>query len=224
MTLYYLGEMTTKEIGKFLGVSVETIRTRLHRARKRLQEEEELLIQEVLGGVQISADIRQNIMREVVDMKPTPSPKMEPFLPWVAFGTAVVLATLLMLSASDRYLTRFQKPYSFEATSEPTIEIIEAPVILDTAVKPAVQNQVGRAVASETRGAGLQASERDSTPNVSEDSLRLSEAHWMPDANLREAVREALGLDSDETLTQTHMLQLTDFMQGRRRGFQTLAD
>ena len=39
MTLYYLGEMTTKEIGKFLGVSVETIRTRLHRARKRLQEE-----------------------------------------------------------------------------------------------------------------------------------------------------------------------------------------
>ena len=223
MTLYYLGEMTTKEIGRFLGVSVETIRTRLHRARKRLQEEEELLIQEVLGGVQISADIRQNIMREVVDMKPTPSPKMEPFLPWVAFGTAVVLATLLMLSASDRYLTRFQKPYSFEATSEPTIEIIEAPVILDTAVKPAVQNQVGRAVANETRGAGLQASERDSTPNVSEDSLRLSEAHWMPDANLREAVREALGLDSDETLTQTHMLQLTDFMQGRRRGISDLS-
>ena len=53
MVLYYLGEMTTKEIGKFLGVPVETVRTRLHRARKRLQEEEKLLIQEVLGGVQI---------------------------------------------------------------------------------------------------------------------------------------------------------------------------
>ena len=38
MTLYYLGEMTTKEIGDFLGVSVNTIVSRLHRARKRLQE------------------------------------------------------------------------------------------------------------------------------------------------------------------------------------------
>ena len=146
MTLYYLGEMTTKEIGKFLGVSVETIRTRMHRARKRLQAEEELLVQEVLGGVQISASIRQNIMREVVDMKPTPSPKMEPFLPWVAFGTAVVVATLLMFSASSRYLTRFQKPYSFEAESEPTVEIIDAPIVLDIVSKPAVRNRVGRAV------------------------------------------------------------------------------
>ena len=43
MTLYYLGEMTTKEIGDFLGVSVNTIVSRLHRARKRLQEKGELL-------------------------------------------------------------------------------------------------------------------------------------------------------------------------------------
>ena len=112
MTLYYLGEMTTKEIGKFLGVSVETIRTRLHRARKRLQAEEELLVQEVLGGFQIPSRIKQNIMREVVDMKPIPSPKMEPFLPWVAFGTALVVATLLILSVSNQYLAHFQKLYS----------------------------------------------------------------------------------------------------------------
>ncbi len=112
MTLYYLGEMTTKEIGKFLGVSVETIRTRLHRARKRLQGEEELLVQEILGGFQIPSSIKQNIMREVVDMKPIPSPKMEPFLPWVAFGTALVVATLLILSVSNQYLAHFQKLYS----------------------------------------------------------------------------------------------------------------
>jgi RNA polymerase sigma factor (sigma-70 family) len=122
MTLYYLGEMTTKDIGKFLGVSVETIRTRLHRARKRLQGEEELLIQEVLGGVQISSSIKQNIMRKVVDMKPTPSPKMEPFLPWVAFGTALVVATLLILSVSNQYLTHFQKLNSiyFQRNDEDT--------------------------------------------------------------------------------------------------------
>ena len=49
VTLYYLGEMNAKEIGKFLGVSVKTIHSRLHRARKRLQEKEELLVSDVLG-------------------------------------------------------------------------------------------------------------------------------------------------------------------------------
>ena len=48
VTLYYLGEMKVKEISKFLGVSVSTIHTRLHRARKRLQEREEHLVKEVL--------------------------------------------------------------------------------------------------------------------------------------------------------------------------------
>ena len=43
MTLYYLGEMTTKEIGNFLSVPVNTIVSRLHRARKRLQEKGEFL-------------------------------------------------------------------------------------------------------------------------------------------------------------------------------------
>ena len=105
MTLHYLDEMTAKEIGKFLGVSAQTVWTRLHRARKRLQEEEELLIQEVLGGVQISASIKQNIMREIVDM--TPSPKMKPFLPWVAIGTALVVATLLILSVSNQSVIYF---------------------------------------------------------------------------------------------------------------------
>ena len=54
MMLYYLSEMTAKEIGKSLGVSVNTIRSRLHRARRRLQADQELLIQEFLGSVQIT--------------------------------------------------------------------------------------------------------------------------------------------------------------------------
>ena len=103
ITLHYLGEMPTIEISKFLGVSAETIRTRLYRARKRLQEEEELLIQEVFGGVQIPSSIKQNIMREVVDMKPTPSEKMGPLSPWVAVGTALVVATLLIFSFSNQH-------------------------------------------------------------------------------------------------------------------------
>ena len=118
VTLHYLGEMTAKEIGRFLGVSVKTIHSRLHRARKRLQAKEELLVHEVLGGVQIPTSLSQNIMRQIADMKPTPTPTPKPLLPWLAFGTAAVLI-LLLLGISNRYLARFQKPYSFEAASEP---------------------------------------------------------------------------------------------------------
>ena len=51
-------------------------------------------------------------MRKIVDMKPTPSPKRAPFLPWVTVGTALVVATLLIFSAGNQYLERFQKFYS----------------------------------------------------------------------------------------------------------------
>ena len=49
VTLYYLGEMKVKEISKFLGVSVSTINTRLHRARKRLQASE-MFLTSTAGG------------------------------------------------------------------------------------------------------------------------------------------------------------------------------
>ena len=209
MTLFYLGEMTMKEISKFLGVSVKTISSRLSRARKRLREKEEALVQEVLGGVQISANLTQNIMQQIADLKLTPPSATKPLLPWAAFGAAVVLI-LFLIGLSNQHLVRFQRPYSFEAESEPTIEIVDVPIVLETDAKPALRNQIGRAtVASETRGTGLQTYERDSTPNTSEDSLKLSEAHWMPDVNLREAIRQKLEIDTNTPLTKADMLQLT---------------
>ena len=114
MVLHYLGEMTIKEISRSLGVPVETVKVRLYRARKRLQKEEELLIQEALGGVQIPSSLKQNIMRKVVDLTPTSSSKMEPFLPWVAIGTVVVIAILLILGISNHYSEHFQKLYSID--------------------------------------------------------------------------------------------------------------
>ena len=67
--LYYLDEMTTKEIGKFLGVSVNTIVSRLHRARKRLQIDQELLFQEVLEDVQLSENLKENIMSQLESIR-----------------------------------------------------------------------------------------------------------------------------------------------------------
>ena len=142
MTLYYLGEMPAKEVSKFLGVSVKTIHSRLHRARKRLQGEEELLIKEALGKIQLPPNLTEHVMRRVADLKPSPTPADKPLLPWAALGTATVLV-LLLLGASNQYIARFQKPYSFEAASEPTVEIVDVLTVLDMDSKPAVRNQVG---------------------------------------------------------------------------------
>ena len=179
ITLYYLGGMQSKEIGKFLGVSVNTVTSRLQRARKRLAQEEELLVQDILGGVHISTGLTQNIMRHVADMKPTPPPAGKPLLPWMAFGTATILVFLLMLGISNQYLLRFQKPYSFEALSEPTIEIVDAPIVLAIDSKPAVRTQSGRDVPlSENIGVSLQTSENVSAPNTQNNSFRFSTSQW----------------------------------------------
>ena len=179
MTLYYLGEMTAKEISKFLGVSVNTITSRLQRARKRLKQDEELLVQEMLGSVQLSESLTQNIMRKVADTKLSPPATGKPFLPWAAFGAAAVLVMLLLLGVSNQYLVRFQKPYSFAAQSEPTIEIIDAPVVLDIASKPDVRSQAGRAVNTDRNtGTGVQVSEPDLASHTQDGSIQLSASQW----------------------------------------------
>ncbi len=146
VTLHYLGEMTAKEIGKFLGVSVNTINSRLRRAKKRLQGREELLIQEMLGSVQLPVSLIENIGRQVANIKPMPSPPAaKPLLPWTALGTAAVLI-VLGLGVGNQYLVRYQKPYNFEAESEYLIEIVDTPIILDLNAKSALRNQFGKAV------------------------------------------------------------------------------
>ena len=184
VTLYYLGEMTAKEISKFLGVSVNTITSRLRRARERLQKDQERLVQEVLGGVQLSSNLTENIMRQIADVKPTPSPVAKPLIPWGAFGIATLLLALL-LGATGQYLVRFQKPYSFEAVSEPTVEIIDTFIVLDVDSKPDVRNQVGRATSVDKNvGTGLQASETPPVSDTQGNSLRFSTAQWTQKADM----------------------------------------
>ena len=205
MTLFYLGEMTVQEISKFLGVSASAIHNRLYRARKRLQEEEATLVQEVLSGVQIPVSVSQNIMQRVTDVKPLPQTPPKPVIPWIAFGTAFLLVALL-LGTSNQYLARFQKPYSFEAQSEPTIAIIDAPIVLETDAKPALRNQVGRATALDKRtGTGLQGSETVSTTGSPAHPENIKE--WMPDENLRRAIKSELKL-GDIRLEIAHLQQL----------------
>lgn len=177
VTLYYLGEMTAKEISKFLGVSVNTIKSRLRRARERLKNDEPM-IREMLGGVQLSTDFTENIMRQVADIKPTQPPVGKPLLPWAAVGTVTVLVMLLM-GVSNQYVTRFQRPYSFEAQSEPTIEIIDASVVLDIPSKPSIRNRGGRAATpGKNNSRGSQISKTAFASDARENAAKFSASEW----------------------------------------------
>ena len=69
VTRYYLDEMSTKEIGKFMGVSVNTITSRLQRARKRLQTDPEFLNQEFFGHLELSDNLKENIMSQLEQLR-----------------------------------------------------------------------------------------------------------------------------------------------------------
>ena len=141
VTLHYLGEMTVKAVAEFLGVSQNTVKSRLNRARNRLRKEEDM-IQQNLGSFQLPADLTENIMREVSRIVPNAPAANKPMLPWALSAASAVLIFLLM-GVGTQYLSRFQKPYNLNATSEPTVDIIEAVFVVDTPAKPAIRNQAG---------------------------------------------------------------------------------
>ncbi len=155
VTLYYLGGMTYEEISNFLGVSEATIRNRLYRARRRLKKEEPM-IRETLENFQITPNFMENITREISRLKPVAPSGSKPLVPWT-IGVSTLAVVLLMLGIGNQHLSRFQKPYSFDATSEMTVDIIEAPVVLNLESEPDVRTQIGSSTTpSNNDGSGQQ--------------------------------------------------------------------
>ncbi|RKU05485.1 hypothetical protein C6501_19720 [Candidatus Poribacteria bacterium] len=169
--LHYLGEMTCEAISKFLGVSPNTVKSRLSRARKRLREEESL-IRETLGTVPLSPNLTANIMRDISNVEQTPPSVSKPLLPFGALGSSVVLI-ILLLGASNQYLTYFQLPYSFDAQSETAIEIVEVSVFHDIQSKPNMQKRVrSDATPNQTSKDGLQKGKSSMQNNLAQDSTK----------------------------------------------------
>ena len=144
VTLHYFGEMTCEEISRFLGVSASTVKSRLRRARHRLKKAEPM-IREALEGFQIRANLTEKIMQEISRIEPTPPSFGKPFVPWAIAASSVILV-VMTLGASSQYLTRFQQPYNFDAPSEMTVELIDAPIVLNLASKPDVRTQAGKSM------------------------------------------------------------------------------
>ena len=140
ITLYYLGGMTYEEISRFLGVSVSAIKNRLYRARQFLKKEEPM-IREELENYQITPHLTKNIMQEISRLKPTPTAS-KPFVPWVVSAASAILI-VLMLGFGGQHLLHFQQPYSLDAQAEMSVELIDAPVVLNLEAKPNVQRELG---------------------------------------------------------------------------------
>ena len=155
VTLHYFGEMTCEEISRFLGVSASTVKSRLRRARLRLRKAEPM-IREALEGFQIRANLTENIMQKISRIDPVVPSGGKPFIPW-AIAASTVALVVLALGISNQYLTRFQQPYNFDATSEMTVELIDTPIVLNLASKPDVRTRIGKSTIPNS-GSGFTAS------------------------------------------------------------------
>ncbi len=179
MTLHYLGEMTCEAISEFLGTSPNTVKSRLHRARERLKKEESV-IHENLSSFKLPPQLIENIMKKISHLKPVPPSGSKPVVP-LAVSAASAILVLLLIGVGMQHLLRFQQPYSFNATSEPTIEIVETQLVIDTPAKPAMRTQVGR---SDVSGKGSGAGKRSDVPLFAaalsdEEATSKPKRHWV---------------------------------------------
>ncbi len=181
MALHYLGEMKVEEISRFLGVSASTIKSRLRRARNRLQKEE-TMIREALDHFQLSPNLTDNIMQEVSRLKPTPSAS-KPLVPWaIAAASAVIL--VLLLGIGSQQLLRFQQPYNLDAQAEMTIELVDAPIVLNLNIEPDDRNQIGENANGIDRNSliphDVDTKQSDFAQEDAADKSSVTKSQWTP--------------------------------------------
>ena len=129
-------------IVQLYAILLNTVKSRLHRARERLKKEE-AVIQENLSSFQLPTQKAENIMKEKSRLNPVTPSGSKPLAPLAVSAVSAILVVLLICIGAQN-LILFQQPYSIEATSEPTIEIVDARIVLKSHAKPAINNQVSR--------------------------------------------------------------------------------
>ena len=152
VNLYYIAEMTCEDIGKFLGVSPNTVRSRLHRARSKMKKDE-AMIKENLSSFQLPTQLTENIMKRISQLNPVSPSGSKPLVP-LAVSAASAILMLFLLGIGAHNQVQYQQPYSLDAASESTIEIVDAQIELVTPITPTVINNVGSSIIANNNGAG----------------------------------------------------------------------
>ena len=213
VTLHYLAEMSCEKISEFLGVSPNTVKSRLHRARKRLANQEHLL-RDASSVFQVPPTLTENIMREIANLKPTSPSASKPWLPWGLSFVSTVLV-ILMIGFGTLALSRFQQPYNLDATSEMTIELVDTPVVLELARKSDALTQFGNTdTPGKNRGSGFQAEPLlIAAAQADEIDLPAAKPEWIQTKGPGGVSNAGLFLTSDRTLyaiTKTGLYRLTE--------------
>ncbi len=147
MSLHYLGEMSCESIGEFLGVSQNTIKSRLSRARNRLKKEESML-KENLSSFQLPTQFTEKIMENIMNSKPITPAVTKPLIP-LAISAATAIIAVLLIGVGAQKMFRYQQPYSIDRDSEATIEIMDAKLVIDTPIKPTLSQQNGNSIVAD---------------------------------------------------------------------------
>ena len=216
ITLHYFGDMSCSEIGKFMGVSTNTIKSRLRRARQRLQKEE-TMIREVLDNFKITPHLTENVMREISRTKPAAPSSGKPLVPWAIAASTLAVGLLMLGFGNSNLLTLLQKPYNFDASTEVAIEMIDTPLVTNLEHKPDVRTQIGSVLTLNKRKSPQQ--QQNDVPavlsetqgvEIMEDYTTSSSSHTVtiPDASLAAAVRKTLGLGATDPIPQKELEKL----------------
>ncbi len=159
LTLYYLGGMTSVEIGRFVGASPTSIRMRLSKARSLLKEEVLAMANTSFEKQGLQATFTFRIIEAVKRLKIQPIPRLTG-LPWgLSVATGIILAVLCLnphMGISSRMIIRSPSPFPVQAQVLGGRQVLVD--ILDVSQIPALaskQGVVGRAalLLSESQGA-----------------------------------------------------------------------
>ena len=177
MTLHYLGEMSCDSISKFLGVSSNTVRSRLNRARNRLKKEEHM-IHENLSYFQLPSQMTENIMKKISQLHPSPTTATKPIVPYALSAVSAIFIFLLM-GVGTQNMYRYQPPYSLEDNSQSSIEIVDAQIAMDISKKPTIRHQVGQThISGESNGLG-QGPDTQRIASAHEDENMDARTQWV---------------------------------------------
>ena len=213
VTLHYLAEMSCEKISEFLGVSPNTIKSRLHRARARLKKQEQIL-HDVSGIFQVPPTLTENIMREIAQIKPATPSVVKPWMPW-GFSFAATFLIILMIGQGTLSLSRFQQPYDLAATSKMTVELIDTPIIRELKRKSDALTQFGRAdtLGKNSESGHQTASPATTTAQSDGEDTSTTKPQWIQTKGPGEVSKPGLFLAANRTLyaiAKTGLYQLTD--------------
>ncbi len=175
--LYYLAEMSCEEISEFLGVSPNTVRSRLHRARNRLKKDE-AMIKENLSSFQLPTQFTETIMEKISQLNPVSPSGSKPLVPLAVSAVSAILV-LFLLGIGAQNQVQYQQPYSLDAASEATIEIVDAQILLESPTTPNLKNRVGSSnITNNSNGTGQNP---DTTPNAAkvENGISNDKGKWI---------------------------------------------